>query len=410
MLYMNCGAYEQALPIQSAAVEKSSTNTIYLVTLAVIHQTLGNLKTTAKIYRDVLNLDSKHQGALSGLARLETASSDTNIVELLRTQLVESGNFPIDREIRLRYALAKQLEDIEEYDGSFQELSKAASLKRANIKYNVGDDQKLVNQMIGLFPNNSDMANNLPNSDAPIFVVGMPRSGTTLVERIITSHPQVASAGELHDFGLSALDICGRPNQGNYLDADFAELINSSDMAAIGMRYLERTMRYQQDRPKFVDKLPMNALYAGFIRRALPNAKIVELQRHPVDVCFSNFKILFRSGYGYSYDLEELADFYIAYRKLMDHWSTVLGVNYITISYEALVNNQEQESRRLIKKLGLDWHDDCLRFYDNKQATATASSAQVRKPIYKKAVGRWKCYEKELAIVIHRLKTAGISV
>lgn len=408
MLMMNCGAYEEALPLQEDAVRKKPDNLEYRTTLAVIRQSLGNLDGAADDYRHVLGMAPEHQGALAGLARLETASDGQNVVEDIQQQLKHSASFPKEREIRLRYALAKQLEDLGDYAGSFQELTHAASKHRTTLQYDVSDDQNLVNTLIELFPTAPSPVDNASNSDSPIFVVGMPRSGTTLVERIISSHPDVASAGELHDFGLACLDICGREKPGRYLDADFAKSLGKNMSAEVGERYLERTARFQTQNKHFVDKLPMNILFAGFITRILPNAKIIELKRHPIDVCLSNYKILFRNGYEYSYDLTELADFYIAYRKLVDHWGQVLGSNYVQVHYEKLVTNQDEESRNLIARLGLNWSDQCLRFYENKSASATASSAQIRQPIYTKAVGRWHHYRDELSPLIDRLDAAGI--
>ncbi len=409
MLLMSCGNYEDALPLQQRAVLHDPAGPDYRMTLAVIHQTLGDLDEAASAYRSVLSLAPDHPGALAGLARLETASETENVIDSLYQQLAKRDTLTEEREIRLRYALAKQLEDVGKHADAFAELRTASELKRSSLNYSVATDQKLVARLIDLMPNKIGRGAPSLNSGAPIFVVGMPRSGTTLVERIITSHPDVTSAGELHDFGLAAMDVVGQGNTGRYLDDEFAAQIMASDMQAIGARYLERTARYQH-RPRFVDKLPMNVLYAGFIAQSLPGARIVELERHPVDVCLSNFKILFRTGYDYSYDLEELADFYLAYRQLTDHWRAVLADNYIVVSYESLVKNQEVESRRLIGELGLEWSDDCLRFYDNKQAAATASSAQVRQPIYSAAVGRWRHYGDQLSPLIDRLRAGGIVV
>jgi tetratricopeptide (TPR) repeat protein len=409
MLYMSAGNYEEALPLQQQAVRLGPEVPDYQMTLAVVYQTLGHLDEAASIYRSVLALAPDHPGALTGLARLETASETDNVIESLRLQLASKPGVSGEREIRLRYALAKQLEDVGAYAEAFAELRTAADLKRATLNYAVATDQALMSSLISLMPERKAPRAEQVDIQAPIFVVGMPRSGTTLVERIITSHPDVTSAGELHDFGLAALDVLGQSSSGRYLDSDFAARMQASDMPAIGRRYLERTARYQH-RPRFVDKLPMNVMYAGFITQALPGAKIVELARHPVDVCLSNFKILFRTGYDYSYNLEELADFYIAYRQLTEHWRRILGDDYIVVSYESLVENQESDSRRLIGDLGLEWSDDCLRYYDNKQAAATASSAQIRQPIYHKAVGRWRHYASELSPLINRLSAGGIVV
>lgn len=410
-LMMGCNMYDEAMEYAEKAICLAPDKTLYKLTAAIIALTIGDLQRSGQCYREILKEKPDHQAALAGLARLETATGSANLIDALQGQLNCEIPLSVDREVRLRYALAKHYEDVEDHSKSFKELQKAATLHRQTLDYTVKDDIALVDELIEQFPDESAFVRcqikSDADSDAPIFIIGMPRSGTTLVERIITAHPSVTSAGELHDFGIAAVSVAGRQKPGKYIDVDFARSLKGVDMSAIGKAYLEQTRRFYQDRPHFVDKLPMNVLYAGYIRKALPNAKIIELVRHPFDVCFSNFKLLFKSGYEYSYDLEELAHFYLAYRRLADHWKHIMGRGYLSVHYEDVVSDQEQQSRRLIEFCGLEWHDDCLDFHKNTQASATASSAQVRQPIYTKAVARWKYYEKELAPLINILGDKG---
>ncbi len=247
--------------------------------------------------------------------------------------------------------------------------------------------------------------------DAPIFIVGLPRAGSTLVERILSSHTGVRAAGELRHFML-ALAAAARAKSGRN-DLPQREAIALSpqlDFAALGRDYLARCRPAARDAPRFIDKMPVNYLYCGLIRRALPNARIVHVARTPQAACYAIYRMLFRDGYPFSYDLDELAQYYIAYRRLMDHWQRTMPGVIHELSYERLVADQEGETRRLLEFCGLGWEDACLDFHLNPAASATASAHQVRRPIYRSAVDEWRHYAAQLAGLRSRLEAAGIAV
>ena len=245
-------------------------------------------------------------------------------------------------------------------------------------------------------------------SPDPIFIVGLPRTGTTLVERILASHSRVFSAGELNHFSLALIplvqNVAGtrRPSRLEFVDASARV-----DFHGLGAGLLGRDAIAPGWRPHFIDKLPFNFLYAGLIHLALPNARIVNVQRHPMDTCFAVFKQLFRDAYPFSYDLDELAQYFIAYHGLMQHWNAVMPGVIHAIRYEALVADVETEARRLLEYCGLPWDDQCLRFHENQQASTTASALQVRQPVYAGSVGKWRHFERQLAPLRRRSKTPG---
>jgi hypothetical protein len=236
--------------------------------------------------------------------------------------------------------------------------------------------------------------------------LGLPRSGTTLVDRILSSHSQVASLGETNDFVNAVMSLAGPAKTKDQLIEATAHL----DFAELGQSYCVAQAGHGQAANHLIDKTPSNFLYLGLIAKALPDAKVIHLQRNPMDSCFGMYKALFRMGYPFSYDLGDLAKYYLAYRNLMDHWRKHLPGRLFDLQYEALVKEPEENIRQLLGFCGLQWEDGCLNFHENQSPSATASAAQIRQPMYKSAVERWRHYEHQLEPLKHELEAGGIKV
>jgi hypothetical protein len=282
------------------------------------------------------------------------------------------------------------------------------------MKYDVAVDVATVDAIIASLPGApSDTIGprdgHRPGEDA-IFILGLPRSGTTLVDRILGSHSAVLSAGELPDFALSIVDAVRASTGAAQLSR--GELIaRSADLnfRVLGREYLRRARGVVASDGRFTDKMPLNYLYCGLIRRALPNAKIVHVTRQPMAACYAMYKTLFEDGYPFSYDLKEIGRYYIAYRRLMDHWHATLQSSMYTVSYDALVADQRAETRKLLEFCGLDWQEACMDFHRNASATTTASAVQVRQPLYDTSVDQWRHYAAPLAQLNDQLRAAGFS-
>jgi len=282
-------------------------------------------------------------------------------------------------------------------------------LRRHHLRYSLKVDLATVEWLRTAFPADTSPSAGCA-SEEPIFIIGMPRTGSTLVDRILSSHSDVFGAGELSDLGAAVVSAVQR-RLGR--DAQRQELIETSaklDFTALGLDYLRRTRPRTGKTAHFTDKLPINYLYTGLIARALPNAPILHVTRDPVATCYGIFKVLFEQGYPFSYDLAELADYYIGYRRLMQHWHAALPGRVIDFSYEALVADPQGQTQSLLQALGLSWQSSCLQFDRNPAPVATASAAQVRRPIYSSAVSLWRNYEVQLQPLIARLKAAGIQL
>ncbi len=337
-------------------------------------------------------------------ATLRRQTPERNHVPALRA--VIAARSPGAAPVALYYALAKELEDLGEYADSFAALVQGAAARRKALSYRVESDEQLTASIIKSF-DRAWYEDSGPGFevDGPVFVVGLPRSGLTLIERILVRHEQVASVGEVRDFALAVMRLAG-PSGGN---EDLVRRATQVAPAALGESYWAAIQGYGHSRPLVVDKTPSNFLYLGLIARALPRARIVHLRRHPMAAGYAMYKTLFRTGHPFSYDLADIGRYSIAYHRLMNYWRALLPGRFLDVDYEAIVNDQEGTTRKLLEHCGLPWRDECLRFHENRAPTTAASAAQVRRPVYRESIDLWRNYRRELAPLARLLAHNGIA-
>ena len=381
--------------------------------MASVYRFLGDIKKAEQACNKALSIEPHDYEMLNLRSSLQKQTKDSNHVQELK-DLLGKGIRNWRGAVQVAYAVSKELEDLEEYDEAFEYLEKGASLRRRNLKYDLKDDIKIFTAIKNAFTGEAleAAAGHGYASDAPVFILGLPRTGSTLVERIISSHSRVVTAGELNDFALELLKLTGAGNNGRQparLDLPRASL--AVDMHNLGQNYIDAVRPLVKEKPRFIDKLPLNSLYVGLIYLALPHAKVVHVNRHPVDTCFAIYKYLFKNAYPFSYDLEELGDYFIEHHKLMEHWREILPDGWMyDIHYEDIVSDQKKATECLLDFLDLEWEDSCLEFHLNEQASTTGSASQVRQPLYKSSVHKWNYYEKQLMPLIDKLKAAGINI
>ena len=331
-------------------------------------------------------------------------------------EVLDAGALPPERNIFLYYAIAKELEDLGQWNESFHYYQlggdAAAGVARA-AGYDVANDIAVIDRIIEvcsprwLDGGTADPGGELPNpmsGRTPIFVVGLPRTGTTLTERIIASHSQVESADETFFLQIAIRRVSGVQSRED-MSPRMVERAAGENMGNVARTYLDAIAYRLTDRPWFIDKYPLNYLYIGFIARAFPEARIVHLRRHPMDACFAMYK---QSFFRFAYTLEDLASYYIAYHRLNRHWRQHLGDRIIEVEYEALVSDPDTQIRTLLERLGLDFEPACLDFHLNAAPSATASTVQVREKAHTRSVERWKKFERHLLPLRNRLQAAGI--
>ena len=407
--------YPSALAAYDQAIELIPARARYWFNRAAVRRFLGQLELAERDYDAALRLDPADGEAWLNRSDLRVQSAERNHLPELESAL-SSG--PADWRFRvpLRYALAKECEDLGDYARSWQHLHAGAQLRRQNLQYDPQPDLDTVQWLLEGFPSAPPAAAPAMRAGPqPIFIVGLPRTGSTLVDRILGNHSAVCSAGELTDFGAAVIEqVRGAQRSSHASPPSRKELVMASahlDFTALGADYLRRVQpRLRQQLPRFTDKLPLNYLYCGLIARALPQAPIVHVTRHPLAVCYAMYKVLFGQGYPFSYDLGEIAEYYIAYRRLMEHWRTSLPGRVYDIAYEELVGDPEGQGRALLAAVGLDWERQCLQSHANAAPVATASASQVRRPIYTSSISLWRRYEPQLAPIRSRLLAAGIAL
>jgi tetratricopeptide (TPR) repeat protein len=305
----------------------------------------------------------------------------------------------------IHFALAKALEDCGDYTRAFEHFQIGNGCKRRQVEYDEASDVRLFESIASIFdgPLLDRFEGEGDPSAVPIFVLGMPRSGSSLVEQILASHPQVQGAGELLDLDRIATGAKAAGSPGRYPESIAA--MDGPGLRRLGQIYLSRLPAPVPGKVRVTDKLPGNFLHIGLIRLILPNARIVHTMRDPMDTCVSCYSKLFTEGVHFSYDLAELGRYYRRYSRLMSHWRSVLPANSILdVSYEKVVEDIEGQSRRLIEYCGLPWDERCLDFNKNKRPVKTASAVQVRQPLYRGSIERWRRYEAGLGPLLHELE------
>lgn len=409
LLLTEVGRREEALEYYRKAAELQPDDARHYFNIATLQRTLGQLDEAEKNFTKTIELDAGDFEAYKLRSELRSWTADNNHIDELKRVL--AANNSVGRgKANLCYAIAKESEDIEDWQGAFNYLEKGGRARRNSMRYDLSRDIETIAAIRETF--SLDVFNDAKpgaSSEEPIFILGMPRTGTTLVERILSNHSEVFAAGELPNFAVELMKLL-RAEADNRQVArdDLVRLSAQIDFTALGSKYVQSTRPATGHVPRFVDKLPLNYLYAGLIHLSLPNAKIINVGRNPLDTCFAVYKTLFADAYPFSYDLEELARYYIAYHELMEHWNTVLpGVIY-RVDYEELVEDVENESRGVVDYCGLDWQPQCLKFYESGAASTTASAVQVRRPVYTSSVGRWQKFRRPLEPVVEILSDAGI--
>ncbi len=366
---------------------------------------LGQLDEARAAFLKAVDLDPMSAGVYFNLADLKKFAPGDPHLTAMGTLAAKPEVLPEADRIHLDFALGKAYADVKDHRRSFQHLLSGNAVKRATISYDEQVDLAKFDRLETIFTRELIAAKSGGGdpSQRPIFILGMPRSGTTLVEQILASHPMVHGAGELETFKEVALAVPG-PDGRTIPYPEFVPALDSSTLMNIGARYLATVNERVPKSERVTDKMPSNYYFVGLIPLALPNAKIIHTIRNPIDTCVSCFSKLFAGPLNYAYDLGELGRYYKRYERLMEHWRRVLPPDQILdVRYEDVVADLQTQARRILAYCELPWNDRCLSFHETDRPVRTASATQVRRPIYKSAVGRWHDYEELLAPLLTAL-------
>ncbi len=404
VVYSRTGFHEKAIPFFELAVKLNPAPANFHYNLGASLQFSGNFEGAASAYEATIKRQASAYRAYSSLVSLAKQTPSQNHLPELESLYSQLKTDP-DAALHLGHAIAKTLEDLDQYEQSFDWLVKAKNRKRKAIDYDLRSDLELFDAAAHTTGNKIDRQTSWSNA-SPIFIVGLPRTGTTLVDRILSSHPAVQSAGELNTFAGLVKTATGSSSN-RVLDVATLNGSSKLNLAAIGHQYIKETARLTRGASRFTDKMPLNFFYAGLLHQALPEAKIIALRRGAKDSCLSNFRQLFSTGfsyYNYALDIDDTADYYKAFDTLMSHWRAHLPAErFMEVRYEDIVHDQENQTRTLLSFCDLDWNEACMNFHQNAAPVSTASSVQVRQPLYSGSIDRWKKYGNKLDAMCKRL-------
>ncbi len=365
---------------------------------------MGDMKGAAETLAQALAVKPESIGARLALVQLKKVTPDDDLLTSFESELDDLAPEAVTRRLPVHFALGKCYDDIGDSERAMQHYLEGCRLKRTRLAYRPEENERHVERLIGLFDKAfiDRLQDTGDDSQLPVFVLGMPRSGTTLTEQIIASHSQTHGAGELPDL-LRLANVS--PLTGATVGyPDSIVNLSARELASMGARYVAGLRERNATAARITDKMPANFFCVGLIHLMLPRARIIHVRRNPVDTCLSGLTKLFRHGQGQSYDLHDQGRFYVSYARLMDHWRKVLPPGAMfEIQYEDLVAETETKARAMIDYCGLEWEDGCLEFHKTERSIRTASVTQVRQPIYKTSVARWKRYESSLGPLLEAL-------
>ncbi len=400
----SAGRHEAAIIAYEKAIKLSPQKAGAFSSMAHHLKTIGRQDEAIAAYRHSIAIKPDHTESYWSLVNLKTFQFKDEEIDTMQALLLKK-DLSDESRVHLHNALGLEYESRKEYQKSFDNMTKCNQLRRKAESYDPVETELLHQKIITIFNAGFFEQDAADVSDvSPIFIVGLPRSGSTLLEQILASHTQVEGTYELSDLSRTMQSVRRQNPRGKKSFPESLEHFNLQQWVAIGQGYLESTQKYRTDRAFFVDKNPNNFTFIGALKLALPNAKIINARRHPLDSCYGSYKQLFASGQSFSYDLVELGEYYLQYQNLMEYWHQVLPNFILDVHYENVVNDLETEVERILDFCGLPFEEHCLRFHETERAVKTASSEQVRQPLYSSSVNLWRNYENNLGDLIEILK------
>jgi tetratricopeptide (TPR) repeat protein len=406
------GLHERANALYRRAADLEPQRPRSWYNLACSERSFGRLASAEEACDRAIALDRGQYPSLLLRSELRVQSPQANHVEDLERRLADP-RMDIHGRIFLGYALAKELDDMQRFDDAFRWFAASAKARRSQLRYDIAGDEHRLRRIAEVFSDQGSPHWQPRKESAHIFIVGLPRSGTTLVERILTGLAGVRSNGETDNVSralTAAASTAGVPGAATTAGhTDMIERAAAADPAAVAAHYT-RLARPGATGERIVEKLPTNYLYVGAIRRAFPGAKILMVRRSPLDSCFAMYRALFGDAYPFSYDFDDLARYYAAYDRLMNHWLSLFGAALHEVLYEDLVREPQRIGEALATYCGLAWRPEATAIEGNRSVSLTASAVQVRRPIYGSSSGRWRRYRRHLAPLIGALRRHGVAV
>lgn len=408
-VYSGLGLHLRAYPLFQKANELQPNIDMFNEHYASCSVLVGNISDAKGIYKLLIDKYPLHQKNHYELSNLSTATNASHVEQM--QSIIKNGSQSHSKNIYLYYAIGKELEDLGRWNESFRYYKLAGQSVLASTSYDVAEEIKVIDKIKKTCSSNWLIRKNNVNGKCrdttdPIFIVGLPRTGTTLTERVLSNHSQIESADETFFMQMVIREVAGQGGIGD-VDESIIEKASKSEINEIARKYMSAIKYRLKGSPLFIDKYPFNYLYLGFIAKAFPNAKIIYLKRNPMDSCFAMFK---QSFFKFAYSLNDLGQYYVAQNSLRLHWKEVLGKRLIEVEYESLVENLEGQTRQILESLGLKFEQNCMEFDKNPNSSASASTVQVREKVHTRSIHKWKRYSSELQDLKAYLVNQGIDL
>ena len=396
-IHVRLSDFDEGIRIYKELLTFNEKNPRVHLSLGHAQKTVGSRADSELSYLNAIKYFPLCGEAYWSLANLKTYKFSEKQIQTMESAL--NADMHDIEKTQMLFALGKAHELIENYDKSFKYYEEGNWMHRKTLDYNAEENSILINKTIDFFDKNSHKFNYEVGNKTkdPIFILGLPRAGSTLIEQILSSHSLIEGTQEHHNIMTIGRKIRSFNNSDNYTDNLFK--LSNEDIYNFGTKYIDETLWSRKESNFFIDKMPNNFPYIGLIKMILPNAKIIDARRNPLDGCFSCFKQFFAKGQHFTYDLDDIARYYKDYQKIMLFWNELYPDSIYTVNYENVINNPEHEVRLIFNYLDLEFEESCMSFYKSKRPVKTASSEQVRQPIYKSGVDYWKNFDNHLSVL-----------